>query len=625
MERKKRMEFGMIFSNSIVKYLFSVLLVLFFVQAQTVYCQNVNTKHQLAQEYYRTKDYTKAASLYAELYNKSKSKVFYNYYLKSLIELQQYSEAEKLVKKQIRAYRTDMRYHVDLGHLYKIQGGFDKSVKEYDFAIENVTLDHQKIVQLANAFISKREYDFAEKLYLKSSKKLSDFYSFSFEIANLYYYSRNFDKMIDVYLSILIKNVGYIQTVQNRLQNSIYNDIDNNLTDLLKTKLIDQIRKNPNKIVLNELLIWLYVQEKEFNSALIQVKALDKRNNEDGERLMALARLAGNNKNYKVAADAYKYVLNKGKGNYYYYEANGELLDLMFKQIVIEKEGDNIDIKELEQNYINTINDLGLYAVTALLIKNLAHLQAFYLNKPLEAIKNLEKIKKILNLSKGVQAECNLELADIYLLNNRVWDATMLYAEVELNNKNNPLGSMAKYKKSTLAYYIGDFLWAKAQLDVLKASTSKLIANDAFALSKLISNNSILGENDEALMLFAKAQLLHYQNQDSASILSLDTILNEYSGHPLLDEVYYFKAEIFEQQKNYELAAENYKRVFTSYGYDILADDALFKLAEIYETKLNEKDKAMQYYEELLLNYQESSYVVAARERFRLLRGDNVQ
>ncbi|NOZ46990.1 MAG: hypothetical protein GXO79_09440 [Chlorobi bacterium] len=587
--------------------------------------QNENTNRQLAQQYYRNKEFDKAAVLYGELFQKSYSKVYFTYYLKSLIEIKEYTEAERVIKKQIRRHKAEMNYHVELGYLYKIEGKIEKSGQEYNYAIKNVVLDHQQIVRLANTFLAKREYAYAEKLYLTASKKLGDMYDFSFEIANLYYYSRDFDKMIDTYLSILAKNKNYIQTVQNRLQNSIYSDVNDNLKDLLKQKLIEQIQKHPNKLVLNELLIWLYVQQKEFDKALIQVIALDKRNNEDGERVIALARLANSNKNYKVAVNAYKYILEKGRNNYYYYTANNEYLNLLFNQIVTKKNYNDININELESKYKETIKELGLNSGTAIMMKNMAHLQAFYLNNSDEAIKNLENTLKVGNLSVTTIADCKLELADIYLLQNRVWDATMLYAQVELENKNNPTGSNAKFKKATLAYYLGDFLWAKAQLDVLKASTSKLIANDAFALSKLIEDNSILDENDEALQKYARAQLLHYQNKDSLSIESLDSIFADYSGHPLIDEAYFFKAKIFDSQKQYGQALKLYNKVYQNYGYENLGDDALFRMAEINEKYLHDKEKAQKFYEEILLKYPESSFTVIARERFRLLRGDKLQ
>ena len=61
--------------------------------------------------------------------------------------------------------------------------------------------------------------------------------------------------------------------------------------------------------------------------------------------------------------------------------------------------------------------------------------------------------------------------------------------------------------------YIGEFNWAKAQLDVLKAATAKLIANDAMELSLLISDNIDEDSSTVALDYYARADLLAYRNQ----------------------------------------------------------------------------------------------------------------
>ena len=69
------------------------------------------------------------------------------------------------------------------------------------------------------------------------------------------------------------------------------------------------------------------------------------------------------------------------------------------------------------------------------------------------------------------------------------WEAMLIYSQVIEENKTNSLGDEVKLKKARLGYYMGNFSWAKAQLDVLKASTSKLTANDAMELSMMIGNN----------------------------------------------------------------------------------------------------------------------------------------
>ena len=78
--------------------------------------------------------------------------------------------------------------------------------------------------------------------------------------------------------------------------------------------------------------------------------------------------------------------------------------------------------------------------------------------------------------------------------------------------KENPIGHEAKLSSAKVAYFQGDFSWAQAQLKVLRASTSKLIANDAMKLSLLITDNYNLDTAELPMKTFAKADLLIFQN-----------------------------------------------------------------------------------------------------------------
>ena len=180
---------------------------------------------------------------------------------------------------------------------------------------------------------------------------------------------------------------------------------------------------------------------------------------------------------------------------------------------------------------------------------------------------------------------------------------------------------VAKYRNAKISYYSGDFKWAKAQLDVLKAATDRYIANDAMYLSILITSNTLLDTITTPLEMFARADLLEFQNQDSLSMLTLDSLEKEFkSRYNLMDDVSYLRAQIYLKKHLWTQAAEALQK---TYEYkDLLADDALFKLAELYENVLNDKVKAQAKYEEILFKFPGSIYVEEARKRFRRLRGD---
>jgi len=73
---------------------------------------------------------------------------------------------------------------------------------------------------------------------------------------------------------------------------------------------------------------------------------------------------------------------------------------------------------------------------------------------------------------------------------------------------------------------------------------------------------------------------------------------------------------------NAEAAINYLDQILTAYSYDILADDAAFKKAEIVELHIKDIEQAKSLYQQFLVEYPGSLYVADARKRFRILRGD---
>ena len=221
-------------------------------------------------------------------------------------------------------------------------------------------------------------------------------------------------------------------------------------------------------------------------------------------------------------------------------------------------------------------------------------------------------------------AECKMEYADVLLLQGNIWESLLYFSQVEKDFKEHPIGHEAKLRRAKISYFQGDFQWAQAQLETLKASTSKLIANDAMELSLLITDNYNLDTTEISMRAFAKADLLSYQQKYDKAIVKYDSVLTTFSGHSLSDEIYMRKAQIYFNQANYELALLEYEKIEKDWAYDILADDALYNRAKIYDDIFDDKENSMKIYEYILLEHNSSIYVAESRKRFRELRGDNL-
>ena len=164
--------------------------------------------------------------------------------------------------------------------------------------------------------------------------------------------------------------------------------------------------------------------------------------------------------------------------------------------------------------------------------------------------------------------------------------------------------------------------WAESQLKILKASTSQLIANDALDLKLLISDNKYEDSTQTALKLYSKADLLAFQNKPDDAILIMDEILTNHKGETIEDQALFFQAKLFLKNKQYLKAESNYKYIIANWREDILIDDAIYMLAELYKNHLAQEEKAKELYEQIIFNHADSIYFVEARKKYRALRGD---
>jgi tetratricopeptide (TPR) repeat protein len=577
---------------------------------------------QLASQYYQGGEYDKALIYYDKLYEKQPNDFYYQYLLKCYLQMEDYKGGEKLIKKHLKTNNLP-KYKVDLGSIYEATQNQSKAKQLYEKTIKNLEPDQQQIIQLANAFVQKGKNEYALQTYLKA-RKLIRHYPYNIEIAKIYAAQRKHDAMIKEYVSLLEINPSYQVTVQNALLNTISFEKGNKESELLKSELIKMNQKNPSKEIYAEMLIWVYIQMQNFNGALIQAKALDKRLNEDGTRVMHLAEIALTNEKYDIAASAFNYVIDKGNKSYFYIDAKMSLLKCLQTKITSTPDYTKEDLTTLETKYEETIEELGESFQTAPIIRELAQLQAYYLNKIEEAVANLENLLTIRNVDRHLKAQCKLDLGDFLVIKDEIWDASLYYSQVDKDFKYDILGQIAKFKRAKTWYYTGHFKRAKGELDVLKGSTSKLIANDALWLSNLITDNTGIDTTEIPMQLFAKADLLWTQNKDSFALETMDSITRIYPDHSLSDDILYQKYKMFYKRQKFEISKKYLEELLENYGDDILADNALFSLAELYQNVFKDDEKAMELYQKLLFDYKGSLFTVEARKRFRELRGDKI-
>jgi tetratricopeptide (TPR) repeat protein len=438
-------------------------------------------------------------------------------------------------------------------------------------------------------------------------------------LITLYRFRGDKVSLINEYLNFLPDNTAFIAQAENNMAGMFE---DNDGYDLLKTALLKKIQKEPQQTIYIELLIWQYLQQKDFDQALNQSLALNRRDNDDGSSIYALSHTLVANNAYDEAIRGYQYLIDKGRDAPYYISAKIELINTKNLKVTSGKYTE-ADLLDLEKDYKDLLTEFGDISNTAFAAEQLAKLQIFKLHKFDEAQKLLEHTIAMPGIKPDLLANCKLDLGDVYLITGHQWDATLLYSQVEKDFPNTDIGQDAKFRNAKLAYYTGDFYWAKRQLDVLKAATSQLIANDALNLSLLISDNLNADSSGNALKIYARADLHIFAEEPNKAVQTLDSIDKKYPGNALSNDILMAKARILIQQKNYTDAIPLLKKIYENDPANLWADDAVFMLGDIYDTQLNDKEQAKIYYQKIITDYPGSLWINEARKRFRVIRGDS--
>ncbi len=580
----------------------------------------VNADEALAVQYFQTGEYDKAAVLYQKLFSRTKNAGYYDPYFTCLLRTKQYDEAEKLARSLLKGHPENYNYSVDIGRVYQERGEHEKSVEWFNSLIKNLPSNEFAIKDLAITFYRAEAYDFSIKTLITGRKLINNENAFAYDLISLYRYRKDKAMLVQEYLSLLSTNEEALPQAQNVLGNILEDKED---YDLLKTALLRRLQKEPQNVVLTELLTWQYIQQKDFDMAVRQTLALDRRLKEDGDRVFELSRMLIYNQAYTQAIDALNYLVAKGSQGQYYVAAKVDLLNVKAKQLTSEKFS-KPELITLEADYQSLLKEFGRSSGTSFAVRQLSNLQAFYLGKPEEAAKQLQNMLETPGMPENTIAQVKLELGDIYILTGEVWEAALLYGQVEKQFSNEPYGQEAKYKNARLSYYQGDFIWAKAQLDVLKGSTSQLIANDALNLSLVISDNLQNETDTAALKKYSQADFLIFKNQADKALAVLDSINILYPENSLSDDILMAKSKIFINRNELPQAMAHLQSIIESYPADLWGDDAVFILAEIYETKLKQTEKALELYQKIITDFPGSLFVIEARKRFRQLRGDKL-
>jgi len=572
----------------------------------------------LAKQYFQDGAYDKAVTFYEKLVSANPRRTDY---VEGLVacyqQLERYGDAKELLLQMVKQPQALPTYYVELGYNYTLWGQGEKSPPFHQQAIRKIEENPNLGYSVGLRFQKYALLDLALQAYARAMELRPEL-NYDFQMARIYGEKGDLERMFQTYLKVIWEGRISRSNVLREINDFISGDPDAAGDLLLRRLLLQNAQRQPD-ILWNELLSWLFVQQKQYGAAFNQEKAIYKRSGIPSmERLGSLGDLALGDGDLPVARDVFTYIVAESGDPRTRLDARLQLIDMALAEDPSPKELEKIagEFQELEAQYGREPQTLQLQMAHA-------NFLCFHQQAPAPAIALLKESLE-LPMPEAMGAYLKLALGDILVYGQRFNEALILFTQVQQSMKNDVLGQEARFKVAQTSFYKGDFDWALSQLKVLRGSTSQLMANDAMQLSLLISDNSLEDSTRTALRKYAKADLLAYQNRDQAAIDALEDILVNHKGESLEDEALLRQAQLWEARKNFESAEFNYLKIVEFHPYGILVDDAHFALGQLYMGPLGEPEKAKTHFGKIVLEHQDSYYFPQARKNFRRLRGDAI-
>ena len=570
----------------------------------------------LAQNYFDKGEFDKATSLYEELDKKQPGNFYFTQKLVSCYQgLKQFDKAEKLLLSK-KEKSNQPGFFVELGYNAQLQKNQAKADSYYKKAIDAVANQPNYAYQIGQAFEQKSLLQQAYNTYEIGQKNNSSM-NFDYQMALLQGQMGNLDVMVVKLLDYSYSNVNATLNVQNQLVLFMQDDAENVFVNSLKKELLIRTQKTQD-IYWNQFLSWLYVNQKEYNKAFIQEKSIYKRNPESFDDIIQLAQICVTEKDNETAQAIFQFILQNTTDESTILNAQYFLL----KNEIANSKPENYPL--IQTKFDTLLNQFGDSPFSVDLQILAAHFKAFHQNDFENSKALLDKLMEMpLNIRQ--KAKVKMELADVFVFNEKFNQAIIYYAQIQNDLPNDEFSHEASMRMAKTSFFKKDFNWSMKQAKELKQASTQLIANDAVELFLLISDNSAEDSLQVALQDFSKADLLEYQNKPAAALDAFLQILVKHKGQSIEAGTLYKVGRNYEKLGNFAKAISYYQTILDNHKDGIYIDEALFYSAEIYNKQLNDPEKAKTLYEKVVLEHPDSIYFTEARKQYRQLRGDKQQ
>jgi cellulose synthase operon protein C len=593
---------------------------------------DATTKFRLAQSLEQAGEIERAAALYKELLGRDPSNfMYFDGVQRTLLGLKQYDEAIRLIGSRIEKSPEDPNLRALMGSVLYRAGREKEADDAWDKAIATAPANPNTYRLIANVMIENRLLDRAVTAYRRGREACNDPMLFTMEMAQLLVASMDYKGATIEYLRWLEQNPAQVFFVQNRMALFSYKPEGRDAAIGAVRAAIDR----REDVRLYELLGWLYMEGKDFNSAYDVYKTIDKLSGSNGTGILSFADRAFREGVFDLAARAYRAALEaplpaprKPAAMYGYASSLKELA-------AVPDSGDNVkpDVPlpapESHPQYAGVIASyrelIQRYPRTEFAARSYLQIGLIQFEKEFDIDGALASFDRVKDENPGIPMlayEVALEAGQVLTARGDTVGARARYLTVARAPSATPDQSdEANFRIAELEYFGGQFTSAIQRLDSLSLNLKADFANDALALRAFLQENATSAP--QALAEFARADFLARQRKNTEATALFQGIVRKYPQAFLVDDALMRAASLQTRAGLFQDAVASYDTLLTRFKESSVSlDRARFQMGEVYELGLKDTANAIACYEKLLVDHPHSVLIEQARSRIRRLRGD---
>ena len=599
-------------------------------------------RYLIAQYTFAEGRYDEAIENYRSFLNDFSTSPYRTSAINSLVRLyrirHKYTDAENLIRDEIRRKPDDINLMEQLADLYKAQGKYDEALSLYHTALDQNPKNTDILKKLGELYAERGQQDLAAEQWAKIVQDDPDQAYRYQQLGSIYTSHQMYEKAVEAYetaIGLSPKSAQLYNLLADvyKIQGQIGMAVN---TYLRALSVVDIGYSGRDTLVQSMAEIYEGAQlERLFEGVIEKLQAMLKTDSRNSSLVLSLAEVYfyGGNldlalKNFKrlhqlYSADRgrilekYAQILERNKNPKAadFYQAIAELFPNMHlawtAQMKLvrfyERSGRWNDALKVLTNMTQRS-----YQPAAQLL--LGHV---WLRGIRDAEAALQIYQNLANqpLPTDQATQVQLGMATCYILQGKSDAAESALRPIADGNSN---------FKAEAQKLIGDAHLLRGDIEaavtaykrVLDIAMSNPLSNDSLDRIVLVQSNS--DYSNEPLKRYLEALRSDLSGETDVALKLCQETMQEYPRALIVDDLWMLVGEIHQRETRYLDAITAYQQVAVLEGSPIAAEAAA-KIADIYRWQLNEPDKARETYSALIQDYPESVIVAYARQQLDAL------